>query len=107
VCPPDDADQPRNGGKRQGDENRPVESPGRPQIAVEQLVGGPQAPAPGAFQAEQRPEQTGRIEAVRRRIEKKEDYGSKQEDEGDRRPSDTRAPKSEDAGPPATPARTV
>jgi len=62
---------------------------------VEKLMGGPQAPAAGALEPEERPEKAGRKKAGGGGIEQKEDGTGRHADQD------------EDAGPPATPARTV
>lgn len=67
----------------------------------------PQAPAAGALKPEDGPEKAGRIEAVDRRVKDDQDYSECQKKQSGRRPSDARAPESEDVGPPPTPARTV
>jgi hypothetical protein len=72
-------------------------------------MGGPQAPAAGALEPEERPEETGRIEAGRGGIEEVDDDGGSagDQEERDRRPSDACMPMPEDVGPPPTPARTA
>jgi hypothetical protein len=61
---------------------------------MEKPVRGPQAPAAGAVEVEERPEEAGRVESRRRRIEKEQDRNPRQGE-------------AKDAGSPATPARTV
>ncbi len=53
-------------------------------------MGGPQAPAAGALEAEERPEEAGRIEARGGGIEQKEDRRQRNEEQRGRRPSDAR-----------------